>query len=283
MVDIISGERVQSLCNIYLGYQDDFNYNPEITKQKEKHLNINDIPTIWMNPSIIFCYSHKIIDLSKKINSIQNPCIIIFGNSDQNISEDICAVFLESNLVKHIYCQNISFNHSKASFLPIGIANRQWPHGNPRYIEQLYKNTILENKLDGIFCNFSISTNAKIRSLCLESMNNNGIKFCHGFSQEQYINTLAKYKYSICPEGNGLDTHRFWESLWVQTIPIVTRSPLTEQIKASGIPCIIIDSWAEFNTINLNEYSSFVFDDAYYYSLSLSKLRTELFEKISSF
>ena len=277
MVDIISGEKVQNLCDIYVGFDEDFNYNPEIAKQKEKCLSIHSIPENWNNPALIFCYSHKISDFAKKVHLIQNPCVIVFGNSDQNISYDLVKPFLESLIVKHIFCQNIEFLHSKASFLPIGIANRMWQHGNPRYIEQINRNTLIERKTGHIFCNFSISTNENLRNKCLESMKKNGIHFCNGFSQENYIEILVNHKYSICPEGNGLDTHRFWESVYVRTIPIVTRSPLTEQIHASGIPCVLIDSWEEFSLDSLPEYSSCKFDDDL---ISLAKLRIDILERL---
>ena len=88
---------------------------------------------------------------------------------------------------------------------------------------------------------------------------------------------LANHKYSICPEGNGLDTHRFWESLYVRTIPIVIRTPLTEQIRASGIPCVLIDSWNTFSLDSLPEYSSFKFDDDL---ISLAKLQKNIMERL---
>ncbi len=273
MVDIISGEKVQNLCDIYVGFDEDFNYNPEIRKQKEKCVSIHSIPENWNNSSTIFCYSHRISDFAKKVHLIQNPCVIVFGNSDQNISYILAKPFLDSINIKHIFCQNIEFLDSKASFLPIGIANRMWPHGNPRYIEEIQRNTLIERKTGNIFCNFSISTNRNVRNQCLESMKKNGIHFCNGFTQENYIEMLANHKYSICPEGNGLDTHRFWESLYVRTIPIVTKTSLTEQIRASGIPCVLIDSWNTFSLNSLPEYSSFKFDDDL---ISLAKLQINI-------
>jgi len=56
LLDIISGEKFQDLAQIYLGYQEDFTYNPYIEKQPDKCLDISKIPEIWNNPSIILCY-----------------------------------------------------------------------------------------------------------------------------------------------------------------------------------------------------------------------------------
>ena len=38
-------------------------------------------------------------------------------------------------------------------------------------------------------------------------------------SKENYLTELSKYKFSLSPWGNGVDTHRVWESLYVGTIP----------------------------------------------------------------
>jgi hypothetical protein len=68
MIDnIITGEKMQQICNVYIGTQDDFNYNPIIQKQTNKHLHIHNITQSFNNPKIIFCYSQLISELAKKI------------------------------------------------------------------------------------------------------------------------------------------------------------------------------------------------------------------------
>jgi hypothetical protein len=136
-IDTPSGERIQQLSQVYLGFHEDFVYNPLIAKQQEKCLDINNIPEKWNNPPLIFCYSHRIQDLTKKLETIQNTCIFLFTNSDQNMTYDICKPLLEFDRIKHIFCQNIQFMHEKASFIPIGLANTQWSHGNPEFIKMV--------------------------------------------------------------------------------------------------------------------------------------------------
>ena len=35
-----------------------------------------------------------------------------------------------------------------------------------------------------------------------------------------YLDSLIRYKYVLCPEGNGIDTHRFWETIYAGSIPV---------------------------------------------------------------
>lgn len=50
------------------------------------------------------------------------------------------------------------------------------------------------------------------------------------------------YAFEISPHGNGLDCHRTWEALLLNTIPIVPRSPLNELHKQ--FPIVIVDDWS---------------------------------------
>jgi len=278
LLDIISGEKFQDLAQIYLGYQEDFTYNPYIEKQPDKCLDISKIPEIWNNPSIIFCYSHRIEVVAKKLESIQNPCVFIFTNSDENLTYEKCKPYLNTNKIHHIFCQNIQFSHEKATFIPLGIANKQWAHGNPMYIQSTQRPI---QKVKDIFCSFNTGTNTNVRTDCLNRIRILGIEKNQYETQKEYIDDLALHKFCICPEGNGDDTHRFWECLYVETVPIVVRSPLTEQIHALGLPCVLIDSWKSFYLEQLPNYASFVFDDAYYYSISFTKLRNTIMNEVS--
>lgn len=40
-------------------------------------------------------------------------------------------------------------------------------------------------------------------------------------SYKEYINKLNDYEYSVCIRGNGLDTYRFWECIYLGVIPIL--------------------------------------------------------------
>jgi hypothetical protein len=38
---------------------------------------------------------------------------------------------------------------------------------------------------------------------------------------EEYLRELAQHKFCLCIRGNGVDTHRFWESLYLGVIPVI--------------------------------------------------------------
>jgi hypothetical protein len=60
-----------------------------------------------------------------------------------------------------------------------------------------------------------------------------------------YYNSLKNSKYSVCPIGAGLDTHRFYESIYFKTIPIVKRNQISDL--HSIFPCVIVNDWSDIN------------------------------------
>jgi hypothetical protein len=61
-----------------------------------------------------------------------------------------------------------------------------------------------------------------------------------------YLSKLGKYKFAICPPGNGIDSHRIWECLYLNVIPILIRSDFTERIN-KRFACVLLDSWNDFD------------------------------------
>lgn len=47
------------------------------------------------------------------------------------------------------------------------------------------------------------------------------------------------FKYAVTPRGNGWDTHRVWEALFLGVIPILTHSPLDPTYE--GLPILLVD------------------------------------------
>ena len=61
---------------------------------------------------------------------------------------------------------------------------------------------------------------------------------------------MSEYKYNLCPEGTLYDTHRFWESLVLEVIPIVKKSYTTSYYKKLGIPLLQVNNWEEIDYID---------------------------------
>ena len=61
--------------------------------------------------------------------------------------------------------------------------------------------------------------------------------------------------FSVCPRGNGQDTHRLWESIYLKTIPILLRNNFSLNFYNLNLPVLLIDNWSEINNFSKSDLS----------------------------
>ena len=61
---------------------------------------------------------------------------------------------------------------------------------------------------------------------------------------------LSLYKFVLCPPGAGVDTHRLWESLYLNCIPIVERSTINKLY--DDLPILVVNNWNDITENYLN-------------------------------
>jgi len=262
MVLYITGEWVQQQCQYYLGTQRDFRSTPKISEQIERQIDIDNCETLGnLQFDRLFCYTHIIRSHYDKVYQLllttNSPFIFVCHNSDIEFSEKYQNLIEIPNLIK-IYTQNLSFKPTpKIKPLPIGMANSQWSHGNLAILEKVRLLSQEKSELVYFWCN--IITNRAKRSQCIEALSGKVPFLSQKLHFEPYLKLLSKHHFSICPVGNGMDTHRFWESIYLKVVPICLRSPLTEYF-SHYVPVVLLDDWSELD-ISLLNYENHLFDD----------------------
>jgi hypothetical protein len=258
MYNIITGEIIQKKCDLYLSDKyEDFLCNPNIAVSP-KNILLNQFNEEFENPKYIFCYIDVVKYISSKLEFFKNPFVLISGNGDYNIEyEDIIKIVKIKNLTKW-YTQNLSFDHSKIIPLPIGIANSQWPHGNLIEFEKIISN--LPVKINNIYFSFNINTNPQKRQICFNELSNY-LDFLPHIAAVENWKRLASYKFCVCPEGNGLDSHRIWECYYLKVVPIVLDCEFIRILKKHiDIPMLILQKWTDLIGTILN-YEDYKFPD----------------------
>lgn len=261
-MNFISGEKIQFLCDHFIGNDRDFNYNPNVKKYKAKFIH-NDSKTLSTqhldNKPLIFCYTHLLSNINNLINTLKildNPFKLVFHNSDGSFKIQHLVLFEKLPLLQSIYTQNMDVVHERVFPLPIGFANAQWPHGNQKIYQEVYYMSIEKTK--DIYFNFSLHTNRQKRNICYREIKNKGIEWSNNRPYREYLIELRKHKFAICPEGNGLDTHRFWECLYMDVMPICKRNTVTEYY-SKLFPVILLNEWKDLDvqelqyTVNKNK------------------------------
>ena len=266
-MNIITGEKIQNETGLFIATPEMLNFNPSITEKHPKSFNIYNLNFEIDNPKYIYTCSENISIFNEKICYLKNPFILITHNSDYNIIDnDLHHNIANNNKIIKWYTQNLLFNHPKVNMLPIGLANSQWNHGNLSYISSSYE------KINNIYFYFTIETNKEKRLDCYLKLKN----YIQVSEQKQpidYFNYLATFKFAICPEGNGIDSHRLWECFYLKVIPIVLDNLFIRKVKDKyNLPMIILNDWNDLIGMEL------IYTDFDNSSLDFNKLKEEIFK-----
>ena len=92
----------------------------------------------------------------------------------------------------------------------------------------------------------------------------------------EYLSNIKKYQYIISPEGNGIDTHRIWESLYAGSIPVVNKNYALESFNI--FPIIFVNNLNKITIEKLEEYKNQLTDiNLEYYNIKwwIQKIKTE--------
>jgi hypothetical protein len=227
-------------------------------------LLLNEIEKIVDRVPIIFIHTNYIYSYIPLFESVSNKFIVISTNNFDvyfpfnNIQDKILNILSKNNLIKWFAINSI-INHPKIQAIPIG-PKYQWTSTDffgenkimmnniyAKYCstpEQLFQN----DKENLLYFNYDKKTTTspyytQHQNIRIHVYNilSNRFTFLPNQPFENYIQTLSTYKFSICPPGNGIDTHRAWESLMMGTIPIMMHTPIDNLF--DDLPVVFIDDW----------------------------------------
>ena len=91
---------------------------------------------------------------------------------------------------------------------------------------------------------------------------------------------IKSSKFVLCPRGNGIDTHRIWESLYMGSIPIVIYENAHQLF--TDLPILFINDWDEitYDLLN-NKYEEINSQTWNYDKLKIDYWEKFIIEKIS--
>ena len=206
-------------------------------------------------PAWCFVKTDHIADFFKS-HAPRQPFVLFTHNSDFPITAEHRG-HLEDSRVIVWFAQNVSLRHRKLIPVPIGIANGGYPHGDITTLERVRARPL--RKTHRFHSNFTVDTNPAERQLCIDctgimpagAAGNGHYKSTFGYRQplsyENYLEGLRRAYFCLAPRGNGIDSHRVWEALYLGAIPVVVRTPVYELHKKMNFPIVVLNSWTEFD------------------------------------
>ena len=286
--DIITGDRIVSLCDFVITTDEIYNYHKNIEKfikldniikvknfNNVDHNTLNCIFNEEVNKSInkkhikLFIYTHILSEFVEnilfKLDSKLSYSIYLH-NSDHCLENDInFTKLLDCKHIEKVYSQNINctFNE-KFSLLPIGLANSMFKHGDILSLYTTMKKSYNLNKTKNLYININPSTFSYRQTILDQLKNKDFIITKKSKPFKEYLEELSTHRFSLCVRGNGLACHREYESYYLGVIPVIINNKYTNMdnhvkyMRNLGLP------FYEITTESLDKYSDEFFNETLY-------------------
>lgn len=188
-----------------------------------------------LHSSIVYAKRDHVEGLFNKLLRERAKVVLVTAESDDAVAADerippqVAAWFSTNSL------------HPRVHSLPLGLGNSYCPVTTkaPELAEACGA-----PKTGLLYINFRPSTNIAARQPLWESYENPefegwATRRPGNIGGREYAIELARHRFALCPPGNGIDTHRLWEALYVGTIPIVQKNPALESF--ADLPILFVD------------------------------------------
>jgi hypothetical protein len=205
---------------------------------------------------------------------ISDVCVI--GHSDYPVVDEI------SNRFTKIFCINRYTDNPNTFGIPLGVTNdcSDSPihpiYGNKQIMIDVYNENIKKESL--AYINFNISNYPVERGFVFDKFSNEdwvsrGIIENTIDGRRQFLRDIRSSKFVFCPRGNGIDTHRIWETLYMGSIPIVKYEKTHHLF--TDLPILFIDDWNIINEEFLHDKYSEIIDKDW----NMDKLKISYWKK----
>ena len=228
-----------------------FNESDIITTDRFLNSTINIPQIIYIKTDFLynqrkFIWRNKSHPDVKRFNSAH---IAIVGHSDYAFIKEYAERFKR---IKQWFVVNNHTTLPNVISLPLGVTNdcddsqRHRLFGNNTLIMNAIRRP--KNPIHLVYMNFNLITYPSERNYVYNMFANKpwvktgqhkDTKEC----RQAFLNDIYDSKFCICPRGNGLDTHRLWETLYLKTFPIVIFH--SHFANMTDLPILFINSWDE--------------------------------------
>lgn len=255
---VVSGERVQALAELSLvsartrafHHRLDRFARETVEFERYDRLSASQIERVARAASL-FINTHEFGDFAEHVwpRLSGSSYVLITHNSDAEVGPSEVAWLDEAGQRVHSwFAQNATVEHPKLTPVPIGIANGMWEHGNLRALARAMRTAARSAPDRQLFARFTPSTHAERAELVAalrEYFPAAAAAHASRTHPRHYLQDLSRHAFCVCPRGNGIDTHRLWEALYVGVTPIAKRSPHTAHWQRIGLPLVLVDEWSE--------------------------------------
>ena len=216
---------------------------------KQRKFNVRPYDVIFTHTGNLDNLFFLLKNLDKSFN-----LILITHQSDTMITKKLFDK--KPECVKKWFALNADYKNNSLIPLPLGIAN-DYSYEKNIVSKDLLHDINEKNSYDKkvlVYVNFNENTNKKERAWIKPYFSK--IDWADvekdELSIKQYADKIKNSSFVICPWGNGVDSHRIWETLFLGSIPIVKKHNTFNNL--NGLPVFFVDDFKELTKEKLEEF-----------------------------
>jgi hypothetical protein len=193
-------------------------------------------------------YSNGAIVWRGRMHSLppSNAQLIVCGHSDYPITDTVVDRYPNAKWF------GVNKQSPRVHGLPLGITNNT----QESELHSVYGNVDLMVEVANqpreiknlVYMNFAVHTYPPERQMVLDMFKDkpwvtaespeNSIS-----GRKRFLQNARNHSFVLCPRGNGIDTHRLWETLYMGSIPIVRKD--IAHSDWLDLPILFVDKWED--------------------------------------
>jgi hypothetical protein len=201
----------------------------------------------------IFVEMGDIHSFMKEASRSRSRFIVLSHNGDGRVMEpekrkiDVSPLRRPSNIIAW-FTTNLCSRGYGIFAIPLGLENSKW-FPEQKKLEKLELFQKKERSSQGLlYLNFNKYNNLPQREGLYEKFSEHRWATIfdgkNGRDFESYLSSMISHDFVLSPEGNGPDTHRTWEALYLGTSPVLKKHILHKEWKYD-LPIVWVEDWSE--------------------------------------
>lgn len=193
---------------------------------------------------VVFCKIDEVLRFFERVRLTRRRVILVTGQGDLPC-DAFRQGFLPSNVVRW-FATNVTHLHPRVTAIPLGLG----PVEDNATLREVDLRNLSERESardSWLYVNFRPDTNPNVRQRVFDyfqslSAESDWVTFAPASprgANGAFAQELLRHRFVLCPEGNGVDTHRMWETLAAGAIPVVRRSTAMEPF--ASLPILLVD------------------------------------------
>ena len=177
---------------------------------------------------------------------IECPFVMITSGESRDKVEKRHMAYLDTkNIIAWFSVHPSCVTHPKFYPIPLGIFQDKKYYRSRKSLTHAFAGLRSTPKTELLYMNFGDLKGKKPERADVQALFKRA-GYCYTVEKRlpflEYMNEMAKFKFTLSPPGYGPDCYRTWEALLVGSIPIVKSSHLDSLFK--GLPVLIVDDWS---------------------------------------